>query len=298
MEDEIKQIWNDVRKGVIDINNQDLFLGLLSKSFLYNINQKLSLRGIPVPHYILNTGDDIMYLEAKGQDHSIERPALPGQTPVVSNENYVYSQIPRCMVQPAGLNIPGDQLTSPYSYGRFEFEHEDMIYVFRSEFRRIPLDCTYSLKYYLDSFTDAMSVTQQIITKLAFINTFDFTYLGNIINASYKIPDDFQTEFMLEFDGATTDNKARQISLELQVSTNIPIIYPETIIPADKFITKTVVVPFTEGDKNALTVDDINALNGRAVISIYPKGGIEKAQNGERVDGVDHSNPVTIKPEE
>lgn len=122
MEDEIKQIWNDVRKGVIDINNQDLFLGLLSKSFLYNINQKLSLRGIPVPHYILNTGDDIMYLEAKGQDHSIERPALPGQTPVVSNENYVYSQIPRCMVQPAGLNIPGDQLTSPYSYGRFEFE--------------------------------------------------------------------------------------------------------------------------------------------------------------------------------
>ena len=227
--------------------------------------------------YLLLWKDNILLaiVEAKGQDHSIERPALSGQTPVVSNENYVYSQIPRCMVQPAGLNIPGDQLTSPYSYGRFEFEYEDMIYVFRSEFRRIPLDCTYSLKYYLDSFTDTMSVTQQIITKLAFINTFDFTYLGNIINASYKIPDDFQTEFMLEFDGATTDNKARQISLELQVSTNIPIIYPETIIPADKFITKTV-----------------------GTIGIYPKGGIEKAQNGERVDGVDYSNPVTIKPEE
>lgn len=293
MDDALKKLWQDIRSGALDINNQDLFFGLVSKAFLYNINQRLSLRGKSIPHYILNTGDDIMYLEVKGQDHSIERPASPGQMPEVSNENFVYSQIPRCMVQPGGINIPQDQLTSPYSYGRFEVEVEDMIYQFRSEFRRIPITMSFSLKYYLDNFTDALAVAQQYASKLAFINPFEFTYLGNVIPASWQVPADLQVEYQMEFDGATTDNKYRTISIDIEVSTNIPVIYPETIIPADKYIKGFIV-----GPSGTVGPSGVQPAIGETVVNIgvYPKGGIQDEKQGKDVPK-DYSKPYKIEIE-
>ena len=80
-------LWSKLRTGEIDANNQSLFLSILIKGLIYNLNDKISVRGKYVPHYILNTGDDIMYLEVKGQDHSIE----PLE---VSNEDYIYTMVP------------------------------------------------------------------------------------------------------------------------------------------------------------------------------------------------------------
>lgn len=229
MDNTTKELWEKLRCREIDINNQYLFFSIVAKGFIYKLNQNLKLRGICIPHYILNTGDDIMYLEVKGQDHSVE--------PLnVSNENFVYSQIPRCMVQPTGITIQTDQLTNPYSYGIFQIEYEDMIYGFRSEFRRIPVTYGFTLKYYLDNFTDSLDVIQQIIANLSFINLFKVIYLGQQIDCSYNIPDDYQTEYMMEFDGITTDSKYRTVTLNMEVSTNFPIIYNETIIPADAYI--------------------------------------------------------------
>lgn len=233
MDKETKELWENLRRGNVDINNQQLFFSIIAKGFIYKLNQNLKLRGKSIPHYILNTGDDIMYLEVKGQDHSIE----PTE---VSNENFVYSQIPRCMIQPTGINVQLDQLTNPYSHGRFEIEYNDMIYNFRAEFRRIPVTYGFSLKYYLDNFTDSLNVIQQIITNLSFINLFKVIYLGQQINCSYQIPDSYQTEYMMEFDGITTESKYRTISVELEVSTNIPVIHEETIVPPNVLIRKTV----------------------------------------------------------
>ena len=66
MDNDTKALWEDIRKGVIDINNQQLFFSIVAKGFIYKLNQNLKLRGKNIPHYILNTGDDIMYLEVKG----------------------------------------------------------------------------------------------------------------------------------------------------------------------------------------------------------------------------------------
>lgn len=229
MDAETRALWEDIRRGIVDINNQQLFFSIVAKGFIYKLNQRLKLRGINIPHYILNTGDDIMYLEVKGQDHSIE--------PVeISNEDFIYSQVPRCMIQPTGINVQMDQLSNPYSHGKFEIEHNDMIYSFRAEFRRIPVTYGFSLKYYLDNFTDSLDVIQQIITNLSFVNLFKVLYLGQQINCSYQIPDSYQTEYMMEFDGITTDSKYRTISLELEVTTNIPVIHEETIIPSNMII--------------------------------------------------------------
>lgn len=233
MDEDVKQVWNDIKNGELDINSQQLFLSIVSKGFIYKLNRNIMLRNKFIPHYILNTGDDIMYLEVKGQNQAIE----PLE---VSNENYVYAQIPRCMIQPLGINIQTDQLTSPYSYGNFQVDAGDMVYDFHAEFRRIPITYEFELKYYLDNFLDSLDAIQKIITGLAFINRFDVIYLGQKIECSYKIPDDYKTEYMMEFDGITTDLKYRTITVPIQVDTNLPVIYKDTVIPSTATIKETI----------------------------------------------------------
>lgn len=265
MDDTLKELWNKLKGREIDINNQQLFFSIVAKGFIYKLNENLKLRGMSIPHYILNTGDDIMYLEVKGQDNSVE--------PInISNENFVYSQIPRCLVQPTGINVQMEQLTNPYAHGFFEMEYTDMVYNFRAEFRRIPVTYGFTLKYYLDNFIDALDVTQQILANLSFVNTFKVIYLGRQINCSYQIPDSYQTEYMMEFDGITTDPKYRTISMDIEVATNFPVIHEETIIPADMIVKKT-----TEG------------------LILHPKGGLyttpgERVRGGFKINAEQHEN--------
>lgn len=276
MDAETRALWEDIRRGIVDINNQQLFFSIVAKGFIYKLNQRLKLRGINIPHYILNTGDDIMYLEVKGQDHSIE--------PVeISNEDFVYSQVPRCMIQPTGINVQMDQLSNPYSHGKFEIEHDDMIYSFRAEFRRIPVTYGFSLKYSLDNFTDSLNVIQQIITNLSFVNLFKVLYLGQQINCSYQIPDSYQTEYMMEFDGITTDSKYRTISLELEVTTNIPVIHEETIIPSNMII-REVLLGVHEPERGKT-----NSISGAGSIINTGTGSTNGNNGGSGVSG-DGSN--------
>lgn len=222
-------VWDKLRTGDADINDQQLFFSILYKGLLHQLNQDIKIRGLVVPHIIINTGDDIMYLEAKGQNAALE----PLE---ITNENYVYNTIPRCIVTFGSVAILTDQLTSPYTRGVFNYEADDMIYSFNAEYRRLPLQTTAKLKYYVDSFTDSLQLMQQIMTKLVFIRSFDVTYLGQSIRCSYRIPDTYEPELMLEFDGVTTDSKLRTLEVDLTVETNLPVVYNETIIPGDGVI--------------------------------------------------------------
>lgn len=222
-------LWNKLRTGEVDANGQEIFLSALLKALIYNLNEQVRVRNESIPFYILNTGDDIMYLSVKGQDHSIEPLS-------VSNENYVYSTIPRCMVEVSGLNILLDQLTSPYTRGEFTFEYDDTLYKFSAEYRRVSVKIGVSLKFLFDNFTDSLEAVQQIITHQAFINKFSFNYLGHVISASYTIPDGYNTEYSIEFDGLSQDDKNRKLNIELGVESNLPIIYSSTIIPSDAYI--------------------------------------------------------------
>lgn len=274
MDDNIKELWTKVKSGEFDINNQQLFFSIVAKGFIYKLNQNLKLRDKFIPHFILNTGDDILYLEVKGQDHSIE--------PVdVSNENFVYSQIPRCMVQPAGINIPTDQLTNPYAHGSFQVDDHDMTYTFRAEFRRIPIVYTFHLKYYFDSFTDSLDVVQQIISNLAFINRFNVSYLGQKIECSYNIPDSDEIEYMMEFDGITTDQKTRTLSIDLEVQTNMPVVYRETAIPANMVAKTFILGEKIDKSKVPGPEPEPDKIYMKPGFRLYPKDGIERHVEGE-----------------
>jgi hypothetical protein len=140
------------------------------------------------------------------------------------------------MVNLGGIEVLEDQITSPYSRGEFEISDDDIIQAFSAEFRRMPLKFSVTLKYYLDSFTDVLSVTQYIITKLLFIRTFKFDYLGQMIEASYKVPTSFDDEKNITFDGGTTDQKLRTIELTLDVETNMPVYDERTTINCENRI--------------------------------------------------------------
>ena len=235
---------DDIRNGKIDINNQQLFFSTLIKGLILSLNDSISIRNNPVPHIILHTGDDIMYLENKGQDNSIE----PYE---VSNEDYIYNMIPRCNVIPAGIDLLSDQLTNPYILGQLEYEYDGNIYLLNAEFRRISLKLGVELKYYVSTFRDQLELVQQIISKLTYIRTFNITYMGQVIKCSYKIPESFSGEYLTELNGQMTDNRLHTLPLSIEIETNFPVYTPETIMDVNNII-RTYKVNFKEGVINEI----------------------------------------------
>ena len=227
-DEKILKVVKDVREGVLDVNVQELFMSNLIKGLMYHLNKEIKVRGIGVPHMILHTGDDRMWIEQKGYNAAIE-------PLTISNENNVYGIIPRCIVNPSSIDLDTNQLTSPYSTGTCQyeiFEGDDVgVYALSGEFRRVPIKLTVELKYYVDSYTDMLELIQYVISHLMFIRTFNIVYMGQKITCSYKIPENFAEEHTMELDGATSDNKAHTLSLSIEVESNVPVFSNKTITP-------------------------------------------------------------------
>ena len=230
----INKVITDIRTGNLDINVQDIFLSILIKGLIYNLNGDIKIRNKPVPHYIMHTGDDRMFLEARGYNASIE-------PLVISNEkDTLYSITPKCVVNPSSIDLDTAQLSSPYSIGNIQYSVEDGefagVYALKGEFRRLPLKMTFDLKYYVDSYTDMLELIQYIISNLSFMRTFDMIYMGQKIKCSYKIPDSFGEEHTMDIDGAFSDAREHTLSLSVEVETNMPIFNNRTIMNADNII--------------------------------------------------------------
>lgn len=244
---DITPIINEIRQERLDVNGQELFLSALIKGLLYNLNKDIKVRGEFVPHMILHTGDDRMWVETKGYDASIE-------PLVISNEDNVYSIIPKCIVTPGSIDLDISQLTSPYSLGSLQFSTPDYgTVMLTGEFRRVPIKIAVDLKYYTDSYTDMLELIQYVIANLSFIRTYNIVYMGQKIKCSYKIPESFGEEHTMEIDGALSDNRNHALNLSLEVESNIPIFNNKTIMPSDNIITKTVVNIHT---KNTIEINE------------------------------------------
>ena len=236
MIDYTNKIVDRVRKGDLNINVQELFFSALIKGLLVNLKNDIKIRNISVPHYIIHTGDDRMWLETKGYDASVE-------PLIISNENAVYSIIPKCTVNPAGIDLDAAQLTSPYSIGTMQYINDDEYagaYTLKGEFRRMPIKMTFELKYYVDSYTDMLELIQYVISNLSFIRTYDIMYMGQKIKCSYRIPDSFSDEHTMDIDGAFSEGKEHTLSLSLEVESCFPVFNNKTIMSATNIISETV----------------------------------------------------------
>lgn len=217
-------IADNIRRGLIDINNQNLFFSTLIKGLLLNLDNDINIRNIPVPHLIIHTGDDTMFLNKKNYNYSS------------NNDENIYNIIPRCTVSPGNIDILVDQLSQPYSFGQLQYEDDNGTYVFVGEFRRMPIKLSCELKYYTDSYTDMLALMQQILTKLTFVKTFYMTYMGQSILCSYKLPESLQEEHLMDIDGTTTDNKSKTLTLSIEIETCLPVWNEKTIMPNTQII--------------------------------------------------------------
>lgn len=220
---EAKELVEKIKKGELDCNNQQLFFSFLLKGLLLHLNQQIKIRNLQVPHMIIHTGDDTMWLMEKEYDYSKE----PYE---ITNEQYIYQVTPRCTVSPGSIDILTDQVSNPYTRGNFQMEVDSQLWTLNGEFRRMPLKMSVDLKYYLDSFSDMLELMQHIVSKLAFINVYKIVYMGQAIQSSYTIPTSLQDEHMVEMDGTTQDNKDRIVSLTLEIESNLPVFNPETVV--------------------------------------------------------------------
>lgn len=225
----VSDIVQKIKTGVLDVNVQELFFSKLIKGLIYNLNNDIKIRGEYVPHIIMHTGDDKMWMESKGYDNSIE--------PItISNENYVYQIVPRCNLTPSNIDLDPAQLSNPYTIGTLQYEDSEGIYTLYGEFRRMPIKMTIELKYTVESYTDMLELIQYIISNLSFIRTYDIMYLGQKIKCSYKIPDSFNDEHSMEIDGAIADDRDHKLNLSIEIESNIPVFNNKTIMSGDNIV--------------------------------------------------------------
>ena len=237
----------------IDLNLQENFFGSLIKAFLVDIsgcvylnqyenNRINKFKKLYIPHFIPSTGDDTIYLIDRGYNNQIEPCEVSNQA------NTYYNKVPRCSVQLGGVNLLNDQLTSPYTKGISQVIEseiydektgeliEQSIANYMANFRRFPVQISVSLKYTLNSYFELLMLSQSLISNICNIRTFKFSYMGQIISASYKFPDSFQGEFNIEVDGGTTESKDKILNLDLEIESNLPVYDNNTAQKADKVI--------------------------------------------------------------
>lgn len=212
---------NDIRAGIVDINNQEVFFSVLIKGLMAKLDNDIKIRNKEIPHMILHTGDSTMIQIISNTSNDIT--AL----------EEVYNIIPRCIVDVNNIDLSVDQLSSPYSMGLMQYDSGDNIYSLMGEFRRYPIKLTCELKYYLDSYMDMLSLFQQIITKLSFIQTYNINYMGQTIICSYKTPDSFDGEHLMDIDGTTTDSKYKTVTLSIEIETTLPVWDYKTLVYND-----------------------------------------------------------------
>lgn len=58
----MNEIVAKLRKEELDCNDSQLFFSTLIKGLMKDLNKLIKIRNIPVPHMIINTGDDTMWL--------------------------------------------------------------------------------------------------------------------------------------------------------------------------------------------------------------------------------------------
>lgn len=241
----------DLRLAKYDCNNHDLFFRGLIKALLLRLDNDISVRSESIPHMILNTGDDTFWILEKSYTVADQ-----------SNEDVMYHRVPRAIVTPGGLSMIPDQLSNPYARGEFQIDEPDGIRSYSAEVRRMPVTMSVNVKYILSSFVDQLEVVQHIMTKLAFIRTFSFQYLGQRITASYKIPDQYEGEYQMEMDGQMTDSKDRTITIDLEVETTLPVYSYPSIVPLDKRITKPEWSVDTGSDKETRRPTEVSGYHG------------------------------------
>ena len=207
-------------------NRDERFFSILTKGLIGWLNENIIMYNKPINHFIYNTGSSYMYVESNGYEFSWTE---------TTGEDYMYMQMPRCILEINDISTPLDELTSPFARGDYERHDKDMIRGYNAEIRRMPIDMSVSMHYVLSNFNESIVVLQEIIDKLAFQRYFNIVYLGQVIRCSIEFPESHKIE-LNKIDMTSTETNQRNIDLEIKVCTSYPVINERTEILSTNII--------------------------------------------------------------
>lgn len=217
--------WNIVKFDDL-YNRDDRFFSVLLKGLISWLNNNIILYNKPINHFIYNTGSSYMYMETNGYFYSWNE---------TSGEDQMYMQMPRCIIEMSGINIPTEELTSAYPRGTYEHRLGNDIRGFNAQIRRIPIELEVTLKYVLSNFNESIVLVEEIINKILFQRYFSISFLGEIIKCSIEFPANFNIELnRIDMTDPTTNQK--NVQLALKICSNYPSIDETTEISNDKII--------------------------------------------------------------
>ena len=217
--------WNQEKFD--DLYNRDeRFFSIVIKGLLSWLNRNIVLYNKSVNHFIFNTGSSYLYMESNGYEYSVTE---------TTGEDSIYMKLPRCIVEISDINIPMEELSAPFSRGNYERRSGNQLQGFNAEIRRLPIEITINMKYYLSNFNETIILLQELIDKLVFQRYFNITYLGKVVQCSIEFPANYNPE-LNKIDMSSPEPTQRNITLDIKICTNYPLIDTRTEIPTDKVI--------------------------------------------------------------
>ena len=223
--DEWIRPWNTTKFD--DLYNRDeRFFSIIVKGVLSFLNRNILMYNKSINHYIFNTGSSYMYVENNGYEFSWNE---------TSGEDYIYMQLPRCITEIGNINIDMNELTQGFARGNYERKVNNVIQEFNAEIKRIPIELNLTLHYVLSNFNECIILIQELIDVLTFQKYFKVNYLGNIIQCSIELPQDFTIQ-LNKIDLAAADTAQRTIDVAIKICTNYPLINTNSEISTSKII--------------------------------------------------------------
>lgn len=220
--------WN--REKFDDLHNRDeRFFGLLIKGTLAWLTKNIVLYNKPIKHFIFNTGSSIMYVESNGYEFSWNE---------ITGEDAIYMSRPRCIVELGDINIDTSELTQPNIRGVYERNNKSNIEGFNSEFRRMPIQISMTLKYVLSNFNESIVLLEELISKLSFQRYFKIVYLGQLIECSIEFPSSYNIEIN-KIDMTSIETNQKNINIQINVCSSYPAFNEMSEISNNSIIGKT-----------------------------------------------------------
>ena len=217
--------WNT--KKFDDLYNRDeRFFAIVVKGFLSWLNRNIVLYNESIKHFIFNTGSSYLYIESNGYEYNLSE---------TTGEDTMYMSLPRCLIELSDVNIPLEELSAPFSRGDYERVSGNQLQGFNAEMRRLPIELTINMKYYLSNFNETLILLQELIDKLVFQRYFNITYLGKIIQCSIEFPGSYNPQIN-KIDMTSPEPNQRNLTFDVKISTNYPIIDERTETSTDKVI--------------------------------------------------------------
>lgn len=217
--------WN-IEKFDDLFNRDERFFAVLLKGMMAWLNQNLVMYNKPINHFIFNTGSTYLYVESNGYEFSMNE---------TSGEDYMYMKLPRCVLEIGDIQIPMEELSNPYVRGTYERRDGNTMKGYNAQIQRLPIEIQVNARYVLSNFNESIILVQEIIDRVAWQQYFNITYLGQVIQCSIEIDNNYQIQFN-KIDMDSTETNQKIIEITYKVCSNYPCIDERTEIENSKVI--------------------------------------------------------------